>query len=79
MVAQKEWIAVRELIGEDGTANVVVEPGAPEKVADQEWRCITIVDGPSESVRRVHGIDAFQSLGLALDLLRTTLVEIPKR
>jgi hypothetical protein len=73
-VTEPSWNVSRTLT-ERGTDNkVVVSLRAPQKVAEQEWRCDFSVTGVGpEQTHQAHGLDAFQALIVALDGIHSVL------
>jgi hypothetical protein len=71
--ASPQWVAERILL--EGSrrsrrSRVTVRLGRPEKVADLEWRSVVeILRGKTRKTLFVHGIDPFQSLILAIEVI----------
>ncbi len=71
------WIGTRQLVDETNQLDsVTVRLGRPEKVADENWRCLLELDGLTADMRRsVHGVDAIQALQNALEAVATAIRE----
>ena len=75
MTDKEQWIATRMLSSEESAAvQAEVNLGSPEQVAAAEWRCAYRVVGPSgNEVCYAYGLDAFQSLVMALTGIRAAV------
>jgi hypothetical protein len=74
---QTDWIASRKLTDQTTGETVVVLLGRPEMVSGvsaEEWRCGFLIEGATpEPIRYAHGLDAFQSLSLAIEGIQVAL------
>ncbi len=68
------WIATRFLFSRDGVSSVQVHIGVPEQDDPDTWRCQfgLNLDG-AEQLEYAYGLDAFQSLLMALTGIRVHL------
>ena len=69
-------IAKRELIGQraDGERfNIVMHLGEPYQESDVSWACPVGLDGIDRRLPDIRGIDSWQSLLLAISLVRSRL------
>jgi hypothetical protein len=68
-------IAERVLqVGSHRRERMIVRLGKPQYVAEGEWKCpVEIIKGENTASLDVHGLDAFQSLIIALDAIRDEL------
>lgn len=68
--ASPQWIAERILLEGSQRKRVTVRLGQPEKISDLEWRSVVeIVRGKRRETEFVYGIDAFQSLTIAIEFI----------
>lgn len=73
---QRPYIATRELTAVDpkrGTFTIRVSIGQPYQTDTGEWACPVGLEGLHQSLRDMHGEDAFQALMLAQNLARQLL------
>jgi len=62
-------------IAPDGAIfNIHIFVGAPYKVSEEEWACAVGLEGLHSSLRDQHGIDSWQVLQLAYQLINQLLV-----
>jgi hypothetical protein len=69
-------IASRTINAEDAAGRkfeITVRIGSPVQLDDDEWECAVAVDGLHENLRPQHGIDSWQVLMLAQNLVRMLL------
>jgi hypothetical protein len=69
-------VATRELVGENSRGerfSITVRIGQSYKVNDVSWACPLAVDGVDRQLADVHGIDSWQAVLLAIDLVRSRL------
>ena len=68
--ASPQWIVERILLEGSQRKRVTVRLGQPEKISDLEWRSVVeIVRGKRRETEFVYGIDAFQSLTIAIEFI----------
>ena len=53
--------------------NLMVGIGQPYEVAPEEWACSVCLDGLHERLRDQHGVDSWQALQLAYQLISQLL------
>jgi len=73
---ETDIIAERELVADSpkkGHFHVVIRIGRPYQVSDVEWACPVVIEGLHSRLPDIHGIDSFQALMLALNLVRSLL------
>ena len=71
MNSKPTWLASRTILAvkPDGQATTVtLRVGTPYEISLEEWACPVAMDGLQDGLRDVHGIDAWQTLQLALSL-----------
>ncbi len=69
-------IATRTIIavGSDGCEfNVIIGVGQPYEITPEEWACSVSLCGLHEDLRDQHGIDSWQALQLAYQLIAQLL------
>lgn len=77
---RREWIAERTLRVGTGRGRISVRLEKPRQLSDQEWTSrVEIRKGKTKAIldRDVSGADAFQSLMIALDVIRDELDKLP--
>lgn len=70
------WLASRAIgaVSPDGRhIEVTLRLGIPYEVASEEWACPVAIEGLQERLHDIHGIDAWQALQLAHNLLAQLL------
>ena len=73
---KKESIAERRVyaVGSDGRGfDVHIGVGRPYQITEDEWACSVRVDGLHNNLRDQHGIDSWQALQLAYQLVAQLL------
>ena len=62
-----------------GRVPVVLRLGRPYRVGDGDWACAVEATGLQQRFPDVHGVDSWQSLVLAQDLLRSLIQGVLER
>ena len=76
MSGQHPFIATRRLRGvsaQKGQLEIEIRIGQPYRASDVDWACPVAVDGLFSRLADQHGVDSFQALMLAQNLVRTLL------
>jgi len=75
-------LASRSLIGANASGErfgITIRIGHPYQVNDVSWACPVAVDGVDTQLPDMHGIDSWQALLLAIDLVRSRLEHFIER
>ena len=72
MNPKSEWLASRAIgaVSPDGRQiDVMLRLGMPYEVESEEWACPVAIEGLQEKLHDIHGVDAWQAIQLAQNLL----------
>jgi hypothetical protein len=71
MSSEPQWLISRSLVAVSAggeRSNVTLAVGVPRELSPEEWACPVRMSGLHEQLHDVHGIDAWQTVQLALSL-----------